>query len=435
MKWTWGAALALVAVPSAPTHASATRVDAVELFRLAEAARAEGRTTDAETMVRALTVDPDAEVRAEARFRLATMLEALGRRQDAAVLLRRLLDEKPDAARVRIELARLLAQMGDESAARRELRQVQTGALPPDVALAVDQFATVLRSRKRLGGSFELALAPDSNINRATSAQVLDTVIAPLQLSDDARARSGLGLRASGQGYARLPLTSSLSILPRIAEQADLYRDGRFNDVSLSLATGLDWQADPRDRITPILSQGWRWFGGPLYSSTQSGAVNWTHAAGRRAQLSAAAVGGTTRYPRNPLQNGALFSLSASYERAFSARSGGSLSLSVTRQTARDPGYASVSGGPSLLGWRDSGRTTIFATVGAARLEGDAPFFLFPDRRRDWLLRGSVGATMRRFTLFGFAPVLRATAERNISTVGLYDYRRFAVEAGITRAF
>ena len=74
-----------------------------------------------ETAYRALAGDPDIELRSEARFRLALMLaDRMGRVRDAAVELRRILDERPDAARVRLELARMDAMLGRLGAAERE---------------------------------------------------------------------------------------------------------------------------------------------------------------------------------------------------------------------------------------------------------------------------------------------------------------------------
>lgn len=99
-------------------------LSALDMFGLAERAAAEGRAADAENLYGALTQDPDPEVRAEARFRLGMLLSEIGRPRDAALLFRALLDEKPDAGRVRIELARILALLGrkappDASCARR----------------------------------------------------------------------------------------------------------------------------------------------------------------------------------------------------------------------------------------------------------------------------------------------------------------------------
>jgi len=159
-------------------------LSAAELFAFADRARDAGDYATAETAYLALTRDPDLELRTEARFRLARMYATqMDRKRDAAVLYRRILDDKPDAAPVRLELARVLAELGDYQAARRELRAVQAGALPPEVAQLVRFYANALSATKRLGGSIDLAIAPSSNINRATSSDTLDTVIGDFDLS------------------------------------------------------------------------------------------------------------------------------------------------------------------------------------------------------------------------------------------------------------
>jgi hypothetical protein len=78
---------------------------------------------------------------------------------------------------------------------------------------------------------------------------------------------------------------------------------------------------------------------------------------------------------------------------------------------------------------------TLFGSIGLRRLEADARLLLFPERRREWLYSVGAGGTFRQLTVAGFAPVVRVSWERNASTVGIYDYRRFAVDFGITRAF
>lgn len=425
----------LPVLPPVPAQTTEQRqVSAVELFALAAQAEAAGRPGDAETMYRALARDPDAEVRAESRFRLAQLLERMGRKREAATTYRALLDEKPGAARVRLELARLLTQMGDEGAARRELRQAQAGGLPPQVAQIVDQFAAALRSRKPWGASLEVALVPDSNVNRATDAATLDTVLAPLQLSRDAREQSGIGARAAGQLYARVPIAANLSLVPRVSGQGDFYRQSRFDDVSASALIGLEWSLG-RDRLRPSAGGTQRWYGGSPYARTATAAIDWQHPLGTRAQLTTSATVADTQYRGNALQNGLLLNGAVAYERAFSPRAGGSITLSATRQNARDPGYATASGAVSLLGWHEFGRTTVYATAGVRRLEGDARLFLFPERRKDWNLSLGAGATFRRLQLHGFAPVVRLDWEHNQSTVGIYDFTRKAATIGLTRAF
>src|SRR3569623_2961652 len=84
------------------------QMSAAQLFAYAAAARDRGDYAAAEPAYQALFQDPDLELRTEARFRLAEMSTTkLGKHREAAVLLRRLLADKPDAASVRLELARV----------------------------------------------------------------------------------------------------------------------------------------------------------------------------------------------------------------------------------------------------------------------------------------------------------------------------------------
>jgi outer membrane protein len=427
-----GAVLASAQVAAA--SAEERQLTAVQLFELAEAATAEGRAADAEAMYAALIQDADGEVRAEARFRLALLQADQRRYAQAAVTLRALLDEKPDATRVRLELARVLALAGEEGAARRQLRQAQAAGLPREVAAAVNQFAGALRARQPFGGSLSFAIVPDSNVNRATEAKTLDTVIAPLELTEDARSRSGIGLRVGGQAYARVAIRDGLTILPRVSAQAELYRERQFNDMSGSVALGAEF-ASGRNRIRPSIAHTVRHFGGRAYARTESASLNWLRGLGRTSQADVTISAARADYQLNDLQDGWLFDLSVAYERAFDARSGGNFTLIGSRQAARDPGYSTKAGGASLLYWRELGRLTIFGSVGLRRLEADERLLLFPQRRQEWLSSVSVGSTVRHLSVAGFAPLIRVSFERNASSIGIYDYRRTAVDFGIMRAF
>ena len=405
-----------------------------QVFDVAQKLAAAERYDEAIDLLKVVSHDNNTDYRAEARVRIARYFIAKGDKVTALSWYRQLLDEKPEASSVRVEVAALLADMGDVSAAKHQLRQAQAGGLPPEVAQVINQYANALRSYKSWGGSFELDLAPDSNINRATDARTLDTVIAPLNLSRDARERSGVGLKGSGQLYVRANLNKDLTLVPRVSGLGTFYRDSQFNDISASAQLGLEWRMKS-DRFTPSAGLTRRWYGGDLYARTQSLSLDWLHPAGKRAQIDIDWGISKVRYIRNSFQGGTIYNASVSYERAFSARSGASLALSANRQTARDPGYATTSGGIGLVYWHDFGKFTVFGTANVNRLEADERLFLYPQRRKELYARGGLGAVFRHVQVAGFSPVLRVAYERNWSTVGIYDYRRIVTEAGVTRSF
>ena len=412
-----------------------TGVTAAQLFAIADAARDRGDYRSAEVAYRALAGDPNPEYHAEARFRLAMMLaDQEHRYRDAAVELRRILDEKPDATRVRLELARIDTLMGDLLAARRELRAVQASNLPPDVERMVRFYANALIAKKRFGGSLEVAVAPDTNVNRATRADTLGTVIGDFTLDQDARARSGVGLAVRGQGYARLGLSPHAKMLVRVSGNGSLYRESEFDDVAVAVQAGPELSVGA-DRFTVSAGPAWRWYGNKPYSLTYGASGDLLHPMGKRAQLRLTASASHVDNRRNDFQDGNAYALAAGIDRAFTTRFGGGVQVSVVRTTARDPGYADVTGAVGGYLFHEFGRTTLVAGASYSHLEADERLFLYPERRRDDRFSGNLSATFRALTFHTFAPFARLVAERNRSTVGIYTFSRVAAEFGLTSAF
>ena len=140
-------------------------------------------------------------------------------------------------------------------------------------------------------------------------------------------------------------------------------------------------------------------------------------------------------YRTNALQNGDVFSETLSLSHSFSPKLGARLSLFGQRVTAADAGYATAMAGGTMLLWRDMGPATLYGSASVSHLTSDARLFLYPDRRKEWLTRASLGASFTRLKLAGFSPVVRLNYERNQSTVGLYAYHRLSGELALTRGF
>jgi tetratricopeptide (TPR) repeat protein len=267
--------LALAAAIIAPVPADAATVPqpgqrayltAEQMFMIAEIWRRTGDDRAAEAAYRALASDRDIRIRAEARFRLGKMLVVLGRLAEAGLLFRQILDEQPKAQPVRIELAQVLDLIGDEAGARRTLREAQAGGLPPHIARLVDRYSAALRAQRQSGATLELTLAPDSNINGATSSDTLSTVLGDFTLDDQAKQRSGIGTAMRAQAYWRTRLGRQTVLLLRTSAAANLYKEVSFNDVSAGLSAGPELQLG-RARATAELGISRRWFGGRAYST------------------------------------------------------------------------------------------------------------------------------------------------------------------------
>lgn len=423
-----------VTVADEPRSVETRILTTAEMFELAQRAANSGDLELEERVLKALSTHPENEIRSEARFRLSANMQKRGRLSEGAVLLRAILDEEPDAQRVRLELARVFELMGDEAGARKALREVQAGGLPPDVARLVDRYSAALRSRKPLGASFEISLAPDSNINRATRSDTLGTIIGDFEIDNDAKQQSGIGFAVRGQFYARSPVSDNVNLVGRVNMGGNLYRRSAFNDVSLALAVGPEI-ALGKDRLAIDFAVGRRWYGQVPFANHIQLAANYLHPINTKTQLRITASASTIRNLRNSLQDGNAFTLTGSVERALSNSMGVGLNISADRQDLRDPGYSTTGGQASIFGYREIGATTLFASLGHSRNYADARQLLFPEKRRDKMFQASVGASFRELRFWSLAPLVRLSYERNQSSVEIYQYRKLRAEFGFTRAF
>lgn len=404
------------------------------MFRLAEEMVSRGRTHEAETVLKLLSGDPDSNVRNEARFRRALLLESQARYREAALLLRRLLDERPEAVPARLHLAKALQSLGDTNGALRELRAVQSSGLPPAVARLVDRYSAALRAQRPYGASLSIAIAPDSNINRATRSDVLGTVLGDFEISEEGKAKSGTGLSVSGQAFRRLPILNDANLLVRASGFANLYRHGKFNELVADLAGGPELRFG-HDQLQMELGATQRWFGQKAYMRAARLAGTLSHPLGSRTLLRLSPSVSLIDNQFNDLQDGKAYSGQVQVERALTPTTGIAGSLSLNRQALKDPGYATRGWRAGVTGWHEVGRMTLAATAEFGRLRADKRLLLFPDRRHDRYSRYSLATSFRQLQYAGFAPQLKFSVERNRSSIAFYDYRRSRTEIGIDRAF
>jgi tetratricopeptide (TPR) repeat protein len=413
---------------------SSVRLSAEQMLAISSDLTRQGRVVEAKKILDLLSRDPRPDVRSEARFRQAGLLEAEGNYQDAALLLRRILDEKPESPAVRLQLATLLQKMGDEDAALHELRAVRASDLPLNVARFVDRLSASLQSTKPVGFQFEVAVAPDTNINRATRSDTLGTVLGDFTFDEDAQAKSGIGAALRGLAHARLSLTDELSVDTRLSGDANLYRHKDFNDITVDLATGPEWRLRST-RIALEAGIGQQWFGMSPYQRNSRVAASIVRPLNAVSQLRVDVGRRWANNAVNDLQDGQGWSVRGRYERAFSPRLSIVASVGTDRFHAEDDAYSTRSWGGSLTAYREMGRMTLSAGAEIGRLKADERLQILPHVREDRLIRLQLGSVFRQLTIGGFAPITRLVIERNRSTVEFYDYKRIRTEVGLSRAF
>lgn len=406
----------------------------VGMLRLAELASGKGDLETSARIYAALEQNPDADIRAEARYRHAKQLLAQSRNRDAAVLLRRLLDEKPDAVVPRLELAHALQLLGDPDAALRELRAAEASGLPPAVARIIDRYSQALRASRPMGASLEIALAPDSNINRATRSNTLGTIFGDFDIDEQSKAKSGMGLSLNGQVYRRLPLGGGTNFVVRLTGVGNIYRKMEFNDIAADLGAGPEFRIG-RNQLNLEVGATQRWYGQKPFTRLVRVGALWTRPIGSQMQLRLTGTAALVDNRVNDLEDGKSYGGRLELERALSSTTGIGLNMSLDREALKDPGYSTTGWRAGLIGWRDVGRMTFTAEGQFGKLQADERLALFPDKRSERYTLFSVGSTFRQLTFRGFAPIARFSIERNKSSIAFYDYKRRRSEIGVVRAF
>jgi hypothetical protein len=406
---------------------------AADVLRLAGRLQQNNDLPGARTLLLQVLQDRQPKARAQARFQLAQIAEKAGDLSAAERWYRALLDEMPAEANIRLELGRVLAEQRKTVAAGRELRRAHAAGLPPDVAKSVERIVSLLRHDAPYGGSFEVAVAPDSNINRSTRSDTVTAFGLPFTLDEGSRGRSGIGLAFAGQVVTRLPMGDHRLTLA-LSSQGNLYKHRAANDTQATLSAGPQFRfGDTQVSANAIAGRGWQ---GGKHASDSFGID--AKARFPLGTTTAVALGATAIHERNrrsASSTGMSYASNAALEMALSPRLYARASVGVARVVAAASPLSSWSMGGGLTVSRQFGAFTVYGGGEVRHLRGDAPFFLFGRARRDTFHQATVGLIARPLTIGGFAPVVRVTHARNQSPIELYGYARNRVEFGITRDF
>jgi hypothetical protein len=400
----------------------------------------EKRFSDARALIAALQQAPGFTL--QTRFLTGYMAAQEGDFASAARAYKAILADDPGQTRVRLELSRAMMALGQGAAADRQLRLAQQSReLDPDLARLVRGAREVIRSRRAFRADLSLGLAPDSNINNATDARVVNVRLGdfelPLSLNKDARARSGTGITANGSVATRLPVGGDMFFLGNVDASGTNYPGARFDDYLVQVAAGGDVQLS--DTVSASL-QGvgaQRWFGGTV-ASRQVGAR-----AGVQVALDDTRRLGVQADLRRTTSNfdsgfgGWQGGLYASYETPFGKTAVANAQVFARRDWLRSEALSNVElgVGAAVAGELRWGINYSFGgTVSRARF--DAPLTIFSaEPRRDWRLISHASLGYRKLRVFGFSPQVSWQASNVDSSLDFFRSERNRFTATLARYF
>lgn len=404
------------------------------LIKTARAAIAEGKLEDAELLLKG--VKPDEGSIDDLDFLWGTIALKRGQWQTAIGRFRAMLARNPDLPRVRLDLALAYFQAGEDGNAAYHFRlALGDEDLPVVVRAHALAFLDRIRRRKSWSVTGSVALAPDTNVNNATSARQVELFGLPASLSEEARETSGVGVTANISGGYERRISQDLRLRAGAGLRTRTYRESDFNERVLSLRAGPRILFDKFD-LRPQLTARQRWLGGNDYSLSYGTELsgNWTVAPTLR--LGASLGREWTEY-ETFLGDSHIDSLGLDLAHALGKATLVRGETALRREALDEDAYSWREVVVGLTVSRELSRGFVVSGGPVFRLrEYGAPLPAFgPKARRDRTLGTRVTVSNRYVSLAGFMPEITIRHEQRESNLALYDYRRTAAEIGLVRSF
>lgn len=364
-----------------------------------------------------------------------TGLLAQGQKQyDRAIdAFRRILDQRPDLVRVRLELARTLFDKGDDAAAKYHFELALAGKLPDTVQANVQRFLDAIRRRRDWTLDVGLGLLPDSNINTGTNQQYVTIAGLPFTLSSEAREKSGVGLQISAYGTKTLKLSERVRMRGFASVLRRDYPDSRFDDMIVRAGAGPRWLF-ARGEVGVAPFYGERRFGNDILNRSSGVRVDGAWQVAARVIAEGAFEYQQIAYPASPTRDGGVTWAFAGLRYLLTTSSQLMLGVDYYRDEAADPVFRNESTGWTIGHFRDwSHAISTGATVRIADTQYEARQPLFGEYRNDRYSTWTFTVTKRDWAIRDFVPTLSFTLFDNDSSIPLYTFQRRQVLLAFNR--
>lgn len=393
----------------------------------------QGKVEQVADMLEALDASTDGNE--QVRFLRGLVAMRQGEHRKAIAIFRSILVNHPQAVRVRLELARAFFTVKDYQNADRQFRAVRAGNLPPAVQANIDAYLAQIRMSKDWSYSVSVALAPDTNINGASTSREVDIYGLPFRLSDDARQKSGVGAAIDASVEYALRIAPNGRLRLGAALQRHEYGGTQFDDMTLALQAGPRF-VFPKWDVSLLGTGSRRWYGGEAYASSLGSRIEATHYIGPRTVLNGTVGIMHIEDERDDDRSRWIYSASLGAVRQLSQTSLVTLRLGANRQNAAENAYSNWSGVISAGYYRElPAGFSVYLEPSFSFTGYDAPLLAFGKARSDKVGTLTAAVLNRRIVFWRFSPRLAYSYTRANSNIDLYDYNRHRVEIGVTTVF
>ena len=411
----------------------------------AEALLASGKASDAAQLLRG-RIDPSDSP--QAWFLMGKAAEQSGDLAGAAAAYQQVLSKDPKAQRVKLDLARVLQQQGDDSNAERLFYEVRATNPPAPVVANIDRYLAMMNNRDQQGSAWRaratVGTGYDSNPGAATSARDVRMFGLLFSLSKEARKR--------GDGFAffrgeidhiyrfnrEFAWTTNLTLGAR-----KYFRLGDYDNFTFNASTGAVWQ--PGDKTTVLLpgyvnisrfetasktfNDRWHSWETGLSPQVRFAVTDWLN-------LNLGTTLGRRSYYTDDSKDATVVSLSPSFD--IRTPSLGTFTLGTTygREAARVVTYSNQSLGLNL-GWQYTFTKNFVGSAYGAYTDSrydETEFIYGTDKRRD--RRTTLGLDLIYTWDAIEADILLSYSRTwNQSNLPIYTYNKDTMSLSVRKAF
>lgn len=380
-------------------------------------------------------------------FFIGRVLKAQRQYAKAIAVFREILARDPGYLNARRELAHTLLLAGQFEVAEYHFNQLLEIDPSPQMQPIYRRYLQVIARNKPAGLSGSIALVPSTNVNRGSSLSEFSDGLGTAKISEDSKARSGVGLQLGLSGYFRRTMDRRSRLTFNWAVLGQKYRDKDFDKAIARIAASYE-RSTPRGRWT--LSPYLRYDLAQQDVKTETGTAPKfgirTRSLGlqytlqrnlsQRDLLTLSVAGESKHYPVTDYQNGPFYNASASLLRRVRPDLSFSVGLSADRSLPRlaHLKYDGLKAFASVGKIWDSGlQTSIGVNIGRREFYGDYFFRDFPRADNFWGL--SVSLFSPRLVVRGLAPRLTCSYTRNRSNIEFFVYAVQECQISLTRNF
>ena len=418
-------------------------MNAVDTVKLAGNLVERGDFENAETILINLPQMKNTALEIERWFLLGQISARRGDYDTAIKIFRKILDQQPDLARIRFELAICYMKTGHWYRADYHLRLAMAGDnLPDDVRKMMSYYRYIVRQNKNWNVWFNFGAAPDNNVNQATGGtECVNTIFGPM-CRELLEPESAVGMNFILGGNYEFKFGEHWRWKSDANIYTNIYNKHKFDDLYLSASTGPRYVWNNGDVwLAGVIAR--RWYGWDRYNWSAGLKLDTNYDFTRKLSGGLSLRILNNKYDEyGPWMNGQTYSANSRLSYSLDATKYIVLRGGIERETAKDDVYAN---------WRPS----VGIGFGVALPYGfdiyAEPSFYWTNydgkrwvvengdftkkRAKDFNQRYSISISNHKFDIWGFVPTLTTSYSRRDSNIWQREYDKWTAEFTFQQRF